>query len=269
MNNLAQRFLTGFIGVSIVVAATVYNEISFLILLMIIAALGLHEFYKHCINNHITVQLWPGILTGLSLFLAFLLDRNLLVVILMFPYLIFVRELYRKSEQPFTNIAFTLLGVLYIAVPLVCFYIIGFQGNYDLGDALQYNYKIVMGYFIILWSADSGGYFAGRYLGRHKLFERISPKKTWEGFFGGVLLALVAAFICHHFYASLTLMQWLIVAMIIAITGTLGDLVESMFKRSINIKDSGSLLPGHGGILDRFDGLFISAPFVLVYLITN
>jgi phosphatidate cytidylyltransferase len=124
----------------------------------------------------------------------------------------------------------------------------------------------VIGVFVILWSNDSGAYLAGRLFGKRKLFERISPKKTWEGFFGGAIIALVASFFYWKFTESLSMDQWLCIAVIIATTGTLGDLVESLFKRSIAIKDSGSLIPGHGGFLDRFDGLLLSMPFILTFI---
>jgi phosphatidate cytidylyltransferase len=119
---------------------------------------------------------------------------------------------------------------------------------------------------VILWANDIGGYTAGRIWGKHKMFERISPKKTWEGFAGCGIASFGAAFGVAQFPSAFSLTQWLIIAGIIFITGVLGDLVESMFKRSLVIKDSGSLLPGHGGFLDRFDALFISAPFVFFYL---
>ncbi len=124
-----------------------------------------------------------------------------------------------------------------------------------------YNFEIIFGCLFILWASDTGAYFAGTYLGKTKLFERISPKKSWEGFFGGALLALVFALGIAHYFQSLSTVQWLVVWGIIMVGGTFGDLVESLLKRSIAIKDSGSSIPGHGGFLDRFDGLFLAAPF--------
>jgi phosphatidate cytidylyltransferase len=123
-----------------------------------------------------------------------------------------------------------------------------------------------MGFLIILWSNDTGAYLSGRALGRTKLFERISPNKTWEGFIGGVLLAMGVAFGLSYWFGTLTKLEWVMIAAIIGIFGTLGDLVESMLKRSLGIKDSGSILPGHGGFLDRFDGLLIAAPLVYILL---
>ncbi|MNY33104.1 Phosphatidate cytidylyltransferase [compost metagenome] len=119
---------------------------------------------------------------------------------------------------------------------------------------------------ILLWTSDTGAYLAGRSLGKHKLFERISPKKTWEGFIGGIVLAVLVSLCLAHYFETIPQWQWIIVAMIIAVFGTLGDLVESMLKRSLNVKDSGHILPGHGGLLDRFDGLLIAGPLVYLFL---
>jgi len=179
--------------------------------------------------------------------------------------LVFISELYRKSAQPFTNIAYTLAGIAYITLPLLSIIIVAL--GIDLGSDIPYNAGMVFGTIFILWSSDTGAYMLGSWLGKHRLFERISPKKSWEGFFGGALFSLIAGYLMWRFFESVGLYDWLIIALIVVITGTFGDLVESMFKRSLKVKDSGTFFPGHGGILDRFDGLFISAPFVMLYLL--
>lgn len=269
MSNLTQRIITAVIGASLVIAAILYHEATFLALLILISTLGTLEFYKLAKNDGVMPQVIPGVLmaviplatpllaasTGISL--------NLLPLLIALPYIVFIRELYTASSKPFTNIGYTFLGVLYIALPIFLFYLYSFQGN----DPDHYHPQNILGFLFILWASDTGAYFAGRFLGKHKLFERLSPKKTWEGFFGGLLLALTVAWIISMYYTQFSRSTWLAIGLIIVITGALGDLVESMFKRSIAIKDSGHLLPGHGGILDRFDGLFISAPFVFVYLL--
>lgn len=187
---------------------------------------------------------------------------------LIFPLMSFVYmiKLYKRFERkPFTNIAYTFLGLFYVAAPFALLNIAAFENG-------NYNYQIIFGCLFILWASDTGAYFAGTYLGRRKLFERISPKKSWEGFFGGALLAMAFAIGLPFFFESidqpsyLTLTNWIIVGLIIIIGGTFGDLIESLLKRSIEIKDSGDALPGHGGFLDRFDGLLISAPFIVAYL---
>jgi len=125
---------------------------------------------------------------------------------------------------------------------------------------------LLLGYFVILWINDTFAYLFGTAFGKHRLFERISPKKSWEGSIGGALISIIAAWLIASFTNSLPLIHWIVIAIIIVICGTLGDLVESMLKRSLNCKDSGTLLPGHGGILDRFDSVLISAPIIFVYI---
>ena len=157
------------------------------------------------------------------------------------------------------NIALTLAGIIYAVIPLALL-------NFICVIDHQYHYKILLGYFFVLWTHDIMAYIFGRWIGKHRLFERISPKKSWEGSIGGMLSAMGMAFALAQFFTELTTVDWIIITGIIVITGTLGDLVESMLKRSLNVKDSGTILPGHGGLLDRFDALFLSVPFVLVYL---
>ncbi len=269
MTNLAQRFATGLTGAFIMISAILWSETSFLLLLLLMAILSLLEFYKLCKGDGIKPQVGIGIVLGVLPFIspllnsAFEIPLNLLPLILIIPSLIFIRELYTHAARPFTNIAFTLLGIIYISAPLFMFYLYSFQSTDSVDSG--YNGGNILGFFMILWATDSGAYFAGKYLGKNKLFERISPKKTWEGFFGGAILGFAVAFIISKYVTGFSMVDWLITAAIIIATGALGDLVESLFKRSLSIKDSGSLLPGHGGLLDRFDGLFIAAPFVFVY----
>ena len=270
MSNLTQRIITAVIGASLVISAILYSEVTFILFLLLIVILGMLEFYRHLKHDEKQPQVIPGLLLGVIPFLTPLIESifgvsaNLLPLVLILPYIIFIRELYSKAEKPFTNIALTLLGPIYLSFPLFLFYLYSLQGFSNDG---QYHPTNVLGYLFILWSADTGAYFAGKFLGKRKLFERISPKKTWEGFAGGLLLSLIVAFVISHYYAGFDRNTWMTLAVIIATTGAFGDLVESLFKRSIAVKDSGSILPGHGGILDRFDGLFISAPYVFVYLL--
>ena len=267
MSNLALRTITGFFGAAILLSGIIYSEPTFLLLLIFISSMALLEFYRLCEKENIKPQKLFGLLINLIMFLPPLIQNifetgfNILPLIIIFPFIIFIRELFRNSGNPINNVGSSLLGIMYISLPLFCFYLVSFQGILD-----NYQYQCILGYFFILWANDIGAYFIGTYFGKHKLFERISPKKTWEGFFGGVVLATSVALITAHFFNNFTWVQWIIISTIIIVTGTLGDLVESMFKRSALIKDSGSTIPGHGGFLDRFDGLFISAPFVFFYL---
>ncbi|MEO5569436.1 MAG: CDP-archaeol synthase, partial [Bacteroidia bacterium] len=177
-------------------------------------------------------------------------------------FLLFIFELFRKSKHPFINIALTITGIIYVAVPFGLFLFIGANNGPDG----MYHPQIALGFLYLLWASDTGAYLVGSKIGKHRLFERISPKKSWEGSIGGAAIALLTAFVISKFYMDLSLLDWMVVALIIVVTGTFGDLVESMLKRSLDIKDSGKIFPGHGGILDRFDGLLLAAPFVFFYL---
>jgi len=269
MTNLAKRFATGLTGAFIMISAILWSETSFLLLLILMVALGILEFYRLVRQDEIKPQVFAGLLICIIPFIppllhsAFEIPLNLLPALLLLPPVIFIRELYTHTLKPFTNISYTLLGAIYICAPLFMFYMFGFQSS--SGMAESYNGLNILGYFFILWGTDIGAYFIGKNFGKHKFFERISPKKTWEGFFGGVITGLITAYVISLYINSFTTADWMITGILIIIFGSLGDLVESMLKRSLHVKDSGTLLPGHGGVLDRFDGLFISAPFVFVY----
>jgi phosphatidate cytidylyltransferase len=207
-----------------------------------------------------------GTICGLTIFfLSFFIERGSIsyrYYFVFFPLLscVYMIKLYKKFERkPFTNIAYTFLGIFYIAVPLALLNIAAFEEG-------TYHFEIIFGCLFILWATDTGAYFAGSLFGKRKLFERISPKKSWEGVIGGALLALAMTYGISYFFDLLAFWKWISICVIIVIGGVYGDLIESLLKRSIEIKDSGNSLPGHGGFLDRFDGLFISAPFIVAFL---
>lgn len=265
-NNLTQRIITGLLGSAGIIAGVCYSEWTYFAVFFIICFFSLLEFYKLAGLDGLVPQKALGTISGILIFVfSFLIERGTMdyrYYFLIFPIVscVYMIKLYKKFERkPFTNIAFTFLGILYVAVPFTLLNIAAFENG-------KYNYEIIFGCLFILWASDTGAYFAGTFFGKRKLFERISPKKSWEGFFGGAALALIFTYGLSEFFHSLTFLQWFIVGLIIIVGGTFGDLVESLLKRSIEIKDSGSSLPGHGGFLDRFDGLLISAPFIVAFL---
>lgn len=272
--NLTQRIITGLLGAAAIIAGVWFSEWTYFIVFFAICILSLIEFYKLAGIDGIVPQRTFGVLCGAMIYtLAFFVERGSLphrYYFLIFPIVSFVYmiKLYKKFERkPFTNIAYTFLGIVYNVMPFALLHVVAFDGpssNPSLHPV--YNFEIIWGCLFILWASDTGAYFAGTFFGKRKLFERISPKKSWEGFFGGAALALAFAYGLSLYFHTLSLQQWMIVGVIIVVGGTFGDLVESLLKRSIEIKDSGSILPGHGGFLDRFDGLFISAPFIVAYL---
>jgi phosphatidate cytidylyltransferase len=270
VSNLALRFITGFIGVAIMMGCILWNEISFSLLFLGISMLSLNEFYNLTLKSGVKTQKVMGLIAGAFVYLTLsffyssaekIIGFEFGLLFIPLTFLIFFIELYRKTENPFNNIAWTLTGIFYIPFSLALFTWISVHDFFG-----GYKPHIILGYFLILWTGDIAAYFVGINLGRRKLFERHSPKKTWEGSIGAAITSLLVAFFVSKYFTELPLFQWLGMAVIIIVAGTFGDLVESMFKRSISLKDSGGALPGHGGFLDRFDGVFLSAPFVFAFL---
>ena len=155
--------------------------------------------------------------------------------------------------------------MLYVSVPLTLSNLLVFGNNGSDG----YDYRIILGIFILVWINDSFAYISGILFGKHKLFKKISPKKTWEGFTGGLLFTLTGGYILSKFFHGIQTTDWIVIALLISVFGTYGDLTESMFKRNLDIKDSGNLIPGHGGILDRIDSLLFCIPVTLFYLLVQ
>lgn len=273
-NNLTQRLITALLGGTAIIFGVAYSEWIYFLIFFIICLFSLLEFYKLSGLDGMIPLKTLGTIIGLLVFtLSFFIERETLdrkYYYAIFPLIaiVYLIKLYKKTERkPFTNIAFTFLGIFYIAMPFALLnHAVHREIMVDGQTIVQYNYEIILGSLFILWASDSGAFFAGTMFGKHRLFERISPKKSWEGFWGGAILALAVTYGLSFTFQSLTLVDWLIISVIIIIGGTFGDLVESLLKRSIEIKDSGSSLPGHGGFLDRFDGLLISAPFIVAYL---
>lgn len=265
------RSITGFLFILTIVAGIYFNATIAMCLFGLIVLLGIDEFYGLVKKSkEIKPIKFLGTVAGLSLMIIIgliilnIAATKLIFIPILMTFLIFLIELYRKKENPFINISYTILGIVYIAIPFSMLFHLGFYTNNNFTDT--YSFQIILGFFILLWTNDTGAYLAGRFFGKHKLFERISPKKTWEGSIGGGIATIVGAYILSIFFSNLSLTNWTVIAILVAIFGGLGDLVESMLKRSLKIKDSGKLLPGHGGILDRFDGLLLSVPFVYSYL---
>lgn len=276
LKNFLVRTASGAVLLAIVVGASL-SIYSYALLLFAIMFIGLIEFYKMARHNGSKPQLVTGLTIGIILFACatlpffdshssgFLEHDNMLLMGLMLLVisipLTLVIELFRFSETPMRNTATTLLGVLYVALPLSIMLFIPSLIWIGKWEPLCFLF-----YLFIVWANDVFAYLVGITLGKHRLCERISPKKSWEGFFGGIVGAVaVGALGAYVLDSSYTL--WMGLALVVAITGVLGDLVESMFKREAGVKDSGNIMPGHGGMLDRFDALLVSAPFAFVYLI--
>lgn len=289
MNNLAQRAITSVIGASVLIFAMVWNEYSLIALLYMISFLVHFEYlrtvqkfksggvriFEYVLNLLVAAALFAIPLYSMNQLYSSVYSVHLSIIIsgitgLIFS--VFLYDLFSNRENPFQNISMNITGIIYCVLPFIllfqCTKIIEFKMN---TPGLHYSpeihpYYFVLGYFLIVWTNDVMAYFTGRAIGKHKLFERISPKKTWEGFFGGFIFSIGAAILISWYLFFLTTIDWIIIAIIISVFGTLGDLVESMLKRSLQVKDSSNILPGHGGFLDRFDATLIAAPFVYLYL---
>lgn len=265
MSNLVVRSITGVIFLAVVIGSIVFSEYSFFLLIELILLGAMYEFYTLAQKKGFNPQKIYGMVIGAGIFAAnyfFVNDYISSLVFLAFiPIVlsIFIIELYRKSDHVFVDIGFTILGVLYIAIPLsLSNYIVFFKGSY--------HWQLLLGFFFLTWSFDTLAYIFGISFGKHRLFERISPKKSWEGFIGGAISSVGVAYIISLFFKDLSFIQWATASVIISTFGTYGDLVESSFKRNIDEKDSGSLLPGHGGLMDRFDAVFFTLPLFYLYL---
>ncbi|MBP5381596.1 MAG: phosphatidate cytidylyltransferase [Bacteroidaceae bacterium] len=265
--NLIVRTLTGILFVVVMVGGIVYSPLTMFLLFACITSLAITEFCN-IVNEREDVDINPTIcsVSGVYLFAAsFLYNYGLPLTQNIFtPYLIciiyvLISELYLQRENPINNWAYAMMSQLYIAVPFSIIPCLAFSNN-----GFTWIYPLAI--FLFLWTNDTGAYCFGTLFGKHRLFERISPKKSWEGSIGGGVLSLVVASVVAYFDQSLNLWQWLGFSLVVVVFGTWGDLVESLLKRQLGIKDSGNILPGHGGMLDRFDSSLLAIPAVAVYL---
>ena len=271
MNNFWTRTITGLSLVFLIIASLYFSRWAFAVIFLAVTILGLWEFYSVTTTDDCKPQKWIGTVLGTMWYIfialiSLLMDAGavLFVGFIFLPLLFipFIFELYRKKERPLINIAVTILGLTYVALPLSLLNAMNYTNH---GNILYHFPAFLLGYFMITWIYDTGAYLVGKNFGKHKFFERISPKKTWEGTIGGVVVAAAATYGLYCISSGIPLVDWIALMILVVIFGTFGDLAESLLKRSLNLKDSGNILPGHGGILDRFDTIFLSATFVFLY----
>ena len=280
MSNLVLRTIFGALFVVVLVASMVLSAWSFVVLFALITALAVWEF-SGIVNQHAgaMVNRLQTTTAGVYLFLAFAAYNSGLTGAEAFvPYLLFVvylpiSELYLQKPDPLKNWAYAFAAQIYIALPFALLNTLGFVGDtLSITSLNQYHFILPLSIFIFLWTNDTGAYCTGSLLHKTfpaKLFERISPNKSWVGSIGGAVLSLLVAVLLNAaFPGNMSLLHWLGFALVVVIFGTWGDLVESMLKRQLGIKDSGHILPGHGGMLDRFDSMLLAVPAVVIYLYT-
>lgn len=268
MNNLTKRTLSGIGFILIIIGALKGGPLTFYILFALVTGFCLFEFYNLALKNGAEVQKVTGIITGLVIFSTnFLiagryLDNYWLLGIIPFIFLIFIKELYRNKKNPFRNISYTLAGLIYPVLFLAPVSQIVFASFPQPG----YNHHIVLSLFVLIWSNDSFAYIVGKRFGKHKLSSNISPQKSWEGLAGGLFFTILAALVLFYLIHHLNILSWIFLAIIVSVAGTFGDLAESSIKRSVGVKESGNLIPGHGGVLDRFDSAIFIFPLAYAFL---
>ena len=249
-----------------------YSPLSFGLLFTIIGALSVHEF-AHLVNRNGGVSINKTItaLGGAYLFLALMgfctsaIDARVFLPYLGLLLYLMITELYLKKENPIGNWAYAMLSQLYVALPFALLNVLAFQNSPET-SSVTYNPILPLSIFVFIWLSDTGAYCVGSLIGKHRLFERISPKKSWEGSIGGAIFSIASSFVFAHFFPFMSTWQWAGLAVTVVIFSTWGDLTESLMKRQLDIKDSGNILPGHGGMLDRFDSALMAIPAAVVYL---
>ena len=272
MKNFIQRAITGLIFVAVLIGCIIGGPLSFGVLFCIISVMATAEFCN-LMNRQENVKVNRSIcvLGSISLFLCFFYyGMNPAQTGIFIPYLIIIiylmiSELYLKKQHPLNSWAYAMLSQLYVGLPFALLNVLAFQTD-GWESASTYQFILPLSIFAFNWVNDTGAYCTGMLLGKHPLFKRISPKKSWEGSIGGATLCVAASFVLAHFFDIMSTAEWVGMGLTVVVFGTWGDLTESLMKRHLGIKDSGNILPGHGGMLDRFDSAIMAIPAAVVYL---
>ena len=271
MKTFLVRTVTGILFITVVITSILFSDKVDMLMFnvfLVFTCIALYEYRNLLLQKNIKLSLF--FFYAISLMLYFILSfnelRNLMPTISLFSLilvmflLLFIVELFRKQENPFIIIAYSILGIVWIVFP--------FSLINHIPSMLYGGKFFLLSIFLFVWMYDTFAYCVGSLLGKHRLMPRISPKKSWEGAIGAAVLTMGFAFFMPKIFTMLplTAFQWVLFAAILVVASTLGDLAESMFKRQLSVKDSGTILPGHGGILDRFDSILFVIPFVILYL---
>jgi len=263
MNNFSKRILSGLVYVCLFLFAVLFSKDTYIVLITFFSLVSLWEFSRILkVNNILPYMVTLGLSTLAFVGIEKYMSTKVLLIVTLFA--IFnlgslLIELFSKNKKNRSDVAKLFLQIKYVVLPFFFLMLLPFLKS-------NYHPYIVVYTILIIWTNDSFAYLVGKNFGKHKLFERISPKKTIEGFIGGMVFATVLGGVIGYYTDGFSMLNWIVIAIIISLFGTLGDLVESKFKREANVKDSGTIMPGHGGLLDRLDSLFFLAPFVYLYI---
>ena len=267
MNNFTKRLIFGILYVVIIVLATMVNAKIFFFIFLGFLLFCIYEFKK---LKKIKSKL-PYVLGIVAYSFSFIsnttnvdfinLKRILFALFIFLVFVPFITTLFSKKNIQ-KELSDIMLLFIYIIIPFVLLLQIA-----NVNTTTPFNGKIILGIFILIWTNDTFAYLVGRKIGKTKLFERISPKKTIEGFIGGAVFSIIFSYILSLYFTNFSFLNWLIIAIIVSVFGTIGDLIESMFKREANLKDSSNLIPGHGGFLDRLDSFIFAIPFIFIYIL--
>lgn len=269
MNDLLKRSLTGVAFVAIMFGGIIIHPYLFAVVFAALLFLTQSEFYKLSEKIGFAPGKTVGLLSGIAMFLLFFLTAakiippKFIMLAFLIPFKILLGELFSSKVNSFKNFAVSLSGVIYISIPFGLLSFIIFPGNAPGSGFYPW---ILVGIFLIIWMYDSMAYVFGSLLGKHKISEKISPGKSWEGLIGGGVFAVIMGILNAVLFHQLSMVSWVVIALLIVTFGTLGDFFESKLKRETGVKDSGTLMPGHGGMLDRFDSLLFAAPVIFVWL---
>lgn len=265
MKNLVERSLTGLLFVIVSILSTLWHELTFVFFFVVIMVLCIIEYHQiiRKVHGHPLIA-WEIILSILIYAASWLLftktiPASALALVIPIIFLVFVSELYRRKRRVVQNLALTFLPVIHVALPLSLFLGLGYISG-------EYNHRPVLAMLFFTWTFDTFAYLLGVLIGKHKIARRISPKKSWEGFVGGLIASGILAILLASYWHVFDPLNWVVISVIVSIGVTFGDLVQSVLKRAAGVKDSGRILPGHGGVFDRFDGFLFAIPFVFGYL---
>ncbi len=271
MSNFLLRSITGIIFTLSIVLSIIWEPILYVLLFSTLCYFCIKELLE-LLNRankdiHLRSLLIPAsgslifLVSSLHFIMPMIIPTAFLAIIPLTFLAIIISELYRRDRNFIAAISQEFFALLYVVAPFIMLsYLVS-------GNIRNSGSELLLGFFIVLWTYDSMAYVSGVLIGKHRLFPSLSPKKSWEGFIGGMLFSMGAAYILSLFFPLLTCLEWILMAVITGIFGTFGDLSESWIKRQMNIKDSGTMLPGHGGLLDRFDAVFFAAPALLAYFL--